>query len=145
MDMTGLESRAGGGHEDERRSRYERRHQLTGATFLFVQAEEETEGAVRTWGGQARGAVGGAGRAGRAVEVVVVGRDPVRLAADSAAALEVRTLDARIELPSSTILNGASSAYGDSLPGRPHPRGGMLRVRRDPRSLTPDIPDTRPS
>lgn len=51
------------------------------ATFLFVQAEDETESAVRTWGGQHAALWAALAEAGRAVEVVVVGRDPVRLAA----------------------------------------------------------------
>ena len=51
------------------------------ATFLFVQAEDETESAVRTWGGQHSALWAALAAAGRAVEVVVVGRDPVRLAA----------------------------------------------------------------
>ena len=49
------------------------------ATFLFVQAEDETESAVRTWGGQHSALWAALAAAGRAVEVVVVGRDPVRL------------------------------------------------------------------
>ncbi len=52
------------------------------ATFLFVQTDEdETESAVRTWGGQHSALWAALAAAGRAVEVVVVGRDPVRLAA----------------------------------------------------------------
>ncbi len=51
------------------------------ATFLFVEAEDETESAVRTWGGQHSALWAALLAAGRAVEVVVVGRDPVRLAA----------------------------------------------------------------
>ena len=49
------------------------------ATFLFVQSEDETESAVRTWGGQHSALWAALAAAGRAVEVVVVGRDPVRL------------------------------------------------------------------
>ena len=51
------------------------------ATFVFVQAEDETESAVRTWGSQHAALWTALVAAGRAVEVVVVGRDPVRLAA----------------------------------------------------------------
>ena len=52
------------------------------ATFLFVQTDEdETESAVRTWGSQHSALWTALLAAGRAVEVVVVGRDPVRLAA----------------------------------------------------------------
>ena len=51
------------------------------ATFLFVQAEGETESAVRTWGSQHAALWAALAAAGRAVEVVVVGRDVVRLAA----------------------------------------------------------------
>ena len=50
------------------------------ATFLFVQAEDETESAVRTWGPQHAALWAALASAGRAVEVVVVGRDVVRLA-----------------------------------------------------------------
>ena len=52
------------------------------ATFLFVQTDEdETVSAVRTWGSQHAALWTALLAAGRAVEVVVVGRDPVRLAA----------------------------------------------------------------
>ena len=50
------------------------------ATFVFVQTEHETESAVRTWGSQHAAAWLALAAAGRAVEVVVVGRDPERLA-----------------------------------------------------------------
>lgn len=51
------------------------------ATFVFVQAEDETPRAVRTWG-EFHSPLWSALRArGRAVRVVVVGRDPARLAA----------------------------------------------------------------
>ena len=51
------------------------------ATFVFVQAENETESAVRTWGAQHAKLWAALSETGRAVEVVVVGRDPVRLSA----------------------------------------------------------------
>ena len=52
------------------------------ATFLFVQTDEdETVSEVRTWGSQHAALWTALLAAGRAVEVVVVGRDPVRLAA----------------------------------------------------------------
>ena len=51
------------------------------ATFLYAQAEDETPSAVRTWGSQHAALWAGLAAAGRAVEVVVVGRDPERLAA----------------------------------------------------------------
>ena len=51
------------------------------ATFVFVQAEDETPRAVRTWG-QLHSPLWSALRdRGRAVTAVVVGRDPARLAA----------------------------------------------------------------
>ena len=50
------------------------------ATFVFVQAEDETDSAVRTWGSQHAALWLALAAAGRAVEVVVVGRDPERLA-----------------------------------------------------------------
>ena len=46
-----------------------------------MQAENETESAVRTWGAQHAALWTALAETGRAVEVVVVGRDPVRLAA----------------------------------------------------------------
>ncbi len=52
------------------------------AMFLFVQTDEdETMSAVRTWGSQHSALWAALLAAGRAVEVVVLGRDPVRLAA----------------------------------------------------------------
>ena len=51
------------------------------ATFVFVQDEDETASAVRTWGSQHAALWAGLIAAGRAVEVIVVGRDPERLAA----------------------------------------------------------------
>ena len=51
------------------------------ATFVFVQAEDETESAVRMWGAQHAKLWARLAEAGRAVEVVVVGRDPDRLGA----------------------------------------------------------------
>ena len=48
---------------------------------IFVQAGDETESAVRTWGSQHAALWLALAAAGRAVEVVVVGRDPVCLAA----------------------------------------------------------------
>ncbi|MCY4074930.1 MAG: hypothetical protein OXH04_05830, partial [Acidobacteria bacterium] len=51
------------------------------ATFVFVQAEDATPSGVRTWGAAHRGIWEALAGAGRAVDVVVVGRDPVRLAA----------------------------------------------------------------
>lgn len=53
------------------------------ATFLYVQTDEdETVSTVRTWGSQHSAPWAALAAAGRAVEVVVVGRDPVRLAAE---------------------------------------------------------------
>ena len=51
------------------------------ATFVFVHAQDETSSAVRTWGSQHAALWLALAAAGRAVEVVIVGRDPVRLAA----------------------------------------------------------------
>ena len=48
---------------------------------MFVQAEDVTPSGVRTWGETHAGLWAALGAAGRAVEVVVVGRDPERLAA----------------------------------------------------------------
>ena len=51
------------------------------ATFVFVQAGDETDSAVCTWGSQHAALWLALIAAGRAVEAVVVGRDPERLAA----------------------------------------------------------------
>ena len=51
------------------------------ATFVFVQAEDVTPAGVRTWGEAHAGLWTALRSAGRAVEVVIVGRDPERLAA----------------------------------------------------------------
>ncbi|MXY78602.1 MAG: hypothetical protein F4Y94_02655 [Chloroflexi bacterium] len=51
------------------------------ATFVFVQAEDETARAVRTWGQQHAPLWSVLRECSREVEVVVVGRDPARLAA----------------------------------------------------------------
>ena len=52
-----------------------------GATFVFAQAGDETESAVRTWGSQHAALWTALAAAGRPVEVIVVGRDPERLSA----------------------------------------------------------------
>lgn len=49
------------------------------ATFVFTQAEDATPSAVRTWGEQHARLWTALLASGRAVEVVVVGRDPARL------------------------------------------------------------------
>ena len=51
------------------------------ATFVFVQAEDVTPTGVRTWGEAHAGLWAALRAAGRVVDVVVVGRDPERLAA----------------------------------------------------------------
>ena len=50
------------------------------ATFVFVQAEDVTEAGVRTWGGQHAALWAVLRERGCAVEAVVAGRDPARLA-----------------------------------------------------------------
>ena len=62
-------------------TRVQRRRTCERATFLFVQVEDETVSEVRTWGPQHAVLWAELAAAGCAVEVVVVGRDPVRLAA----------------------------------------------------------------
>ena len=49
------------------------------ATFVFVQAEDVTASAVRTWGEEHASLWAWLRESGRAVEVVVAGRDPVQL------------------------------------------------------------------
>lgn len=51
-----------------------------GAVFVFVQAEDETASALRTWGELHAGLWSALRATGRKVETVVVGRDPERLA-----------------------------------------------------------------
>ncbi len=62
-------------------------------TFVFVQPEEETQSALRTWGGQHAGLWAALLAAGRAVEVVVVGLNVERLAAAE------RALDGWVAMP----------------------------------------------
>ena len=50
------------------------------ATFVFVEVHDETESAVRTWGAQ-HAVLWTTLADGCAVEVIAVGRNPVRLAA----------------------------------------------------------------
>ena len=50
-------------------------------TFVFAQDEDDTESAIRTWGSQPAALWAALAAAGLAVEVIVVGRDPERLAA----------------------------------------------------------------
>ena len=66
------------------------------ATFVFVQ-DDETESAVRTWGSQHAALWRALIAAGRAVEVIVVGRDPERLAA------AVRVLDKWASTPPESV------------------------------------------
>ena len=51
------------------------------ATFVFVHPEEETQSALRTWGGQHAGLWAALLAVGRTVDIVVVGRNPERLPA----------------------------------------------------------------
>ena len=74
------------------------------ATFVFVQDEDETESAVRTWGSQHAALWAALIAAGRAVEVVVVGRDPERLAAAG------RVLDKWASTPAESV----TMAHGDA-------------------------------
>ena len=53
----------------------------TAVTFVFVQTDDTTESAVSTWGQQHAALWAALTRAGRRIDVVVVGRDPVRLTA----------------------------------------------------------------
>ena len=77
------------------------------ATFLFVQAEDETESAVRTWGGQHAALWAALAAAGRSVEVVVVGRDPVRLAAAG------RVLDKWAATPPEAVMRSHQEAASE--------------------------------
>ena len=74
------------------------------ATFLFVQDKDETESAVRTWGSQHAALWAAFIAAGRAVEVVVGGRDPERLAAAG------RVLDKWASTPPESV----TMAHGDA-------------------------------
>ncbi len=99
------------------------------ATFLFVQTDEdETVSAVRTWGGQHAALWAALAAAGRAVEVVVVGRDPVRLATagDSASLHFVR----------------ADPVLASRGAGRGQPRSAAERAT--PRSRQSDPDQTTP-
>ncbi len=78
------------------------------ATFLFVQTDEdETVSAVRTWGSQHSALWTALLAAGRAVEVVVVGRDPVRLAAAG------RVLDKWAATPPESVMMSYDAAAAE--------------------------------
>ena len=77
------------------------------ATFLFVQVEDETVSEVRTWGSQHAALWAALAAAGRAVEVVVVGRDPVRLAAAE------RVLDKWAATPPESVTMGRQEAAAE--------------------------------
>ena len=75
------------------------------ATFVFIQPEEEeTQSALRTWGGQHAGLWAALLAAGRTVEVVVVGRSPERLAAAG------RVLDGWVSTPATVDAHGEAVA-----------------------------------
>ena len=71
---------------------------------MFVQAEDETESAVRTWGKQHTALWEALLATGRAVEVVAVGRDPVRLAATE------RVLNKWASIPPGTSVKAEEAA-----------------------------------
>ncbi len=78
------------------------------ATFLFVETDEdETVSAVRTWGSQHSALWTALLAAGRAVEVVVVGRDPVRLAAAG------RVLDQWAATPPESVMMSYDAAAAE--------------------------------
>ncbi len=78
------------------------------ATFLFVETDEdETVSAVRTWGSQHSALWTALLAAGRAVEVVVVGRDPVRLAAAG------RVLDKWAATPPESVMMSYDAAAAE--------------------------------
>ena len=130
-----------------------------GAVFVFVQAEDETASALRTWGELHAGLWSALRSTGRKVETVVVGRDPERLAeagrvldtwvrpaAASDAAEEIATIRAalvsgdRAALKRYGGLNGGLSrlrelAAGAVSPGQTAPAvtsGSTWRSRRVP-------------
>ena len=74
------------------------------ATFVFVQPEEETQSALRTWGGQHAGLWATLLAAGRTVDVVVVGRNAERLAAAG------RVLDGWVATPAAVDAHCAAVA-----------------------------------
>ncbi len=78
------------------------------ATFLFVETDEdETVSAVRTWGSQHSALWTALLAAGRAVKVVVVGRDPVRLAAAG------RVLDKWAATPPESVMMSYDAAAAE--------------------------------
>ncbi len=78
------------------------------ATFLFVETDEdEAVSAVRTWGSQHSALWTALLAAGRAVEVVVVGRDPVRLAAAG------RVLDKWAATPPESVMMSYDAAAAE--------------------------------
>ena len=85
------------------------------ATFLFVQTEDQTASEVRTWGSQHAALWAALLADGRAVEVVVVGRDPGAAGRGGAGA---RPLE-----------RDGAGVRGDV------PAGGVGRVGRDPQGV----------
>ncbi len=129
------------------------------ATFVFVQAEDVTPSAVRTWGDEHAGLWAALRKSGRAVDVVVGGRDPVRLAdarrvldgwtgggagsgAASKAAAEVAAIRKAVAtLDTSALetwggLNGAIArcAALESAAAQPRPPGARITAGRTWRS-----------
>ncbi len=78
------------------------------ATFVYVQAEDSRPRAVRTWGRLHSPLWSVLRASGRAVQVVVVGRDPTRLAAAQG------VLDGWMRAPRATSPDGAAAARAEA-------------------------------
>ena len=98
------------------------------ATFVFVQAEDATASAVRTWGKQHAGLWAALAAIGRAVEVVVVGRDPDRLRKAG------RVVDAWTKV-SPAVARCAALEVGAAGSSRPGPAIAAGRIWRSERVL----------
>ena len=98
------------------------------ATFVFAQDEDETESAVHTWGSQHAALWAALAAAGRAVEAIVVGRDPERLAAAE------RVLDKWASTPQESV----TMAHEDAAAEMAAIKRRSLRTTRPPWRRTVD-------
>ena len=105
------------------------------ATFVFVQAEDETASAVRTWGSQHAALWANLMAADRAVEVIVVGREPERLAAGE------RVLDT--STPPESVTMAHEGAAAEMPRSRKRSRWATRPPRRSYDGLNPALQRTR--
>ena len=107
------------------------------ATFVYAQAEDETPSAVRTWGSQHAALWAGLAAAGRAVEVIVVGRDPERLAAAE------RVLDKWASTPPESVTMAHEDAAAEMAAIKNAIATGDLAALEEYGGLNPALQRTR--